>query len=534
MEQEQKISGQFVFWGGLALIIVVTLMVYCGAWQYNFVTWDDPIHVSQNPYYPPQRLGDLGVFWRQSFEACYLPVDFTVWGVLAYFFGGSANPGSGNLPPAPFHILNVATHILSILLVALLMRRLKIGPAGTLFGAAIFALHPLQSEAVSWVSAFKELNGLFLSLITLHLYLSASEGKHFWPLTVAGGLASVLATLAHPMTAGFSVAALLMIENRSRRDIFVPAFWVLFGAVIAVVTRTVQPLDPDSVVPPLYLRPAIAGDSLMFYLWKLVWPFGYGIDYGRTPAYVLSHSAAPLLSLVPVAAVATLLFLWKRDKPLARLLTLFLAVLTPMLGLIPFSFQMYSTVADRYFYAPMLGLCMAAGLLFDRAFARVGKLAPGLAGIALAACLFLGYRTTLQSVVWYDSVALLENALKINPQSWGSENNLALVFIQSDNLPAALDHADRAIQIKPKLGQAWLNKATILLRQEHYRASRDCYQKVVELRPDISDGYYGLAIVAYSQGEKHKALGLLDQALQRQPDFQAAIDLRRKVEAIPG
>src|SRR5207248_6403289 len=103
---------------------------------------------------------------------------------------------------------------------------------------------------------------------------------------------------------------------------------------------------------PLRSRLLVSSDALGFYLWKLAWPLHLGVDYGRTPAVALADPIVRLVWLIPAVLLATACWWWRRRRdaaPLASIL-LFIIGVGPVLGLVPFDFQVYSTVADHYVY----------------------------------------------------------------------------------------------------------------------------------------------------------------------------------------
>ena len=92
---------------------------------------------------------------------------------------------------------------------------------------------------------------------------------------------------------------------------------------------------------PLWQRPFIAGDALAFYLAKMLLPWRLGIDYGRSPLFVLDHAWGYLTWLVPVGLGLLLWRLRRRYPMLCLAAALFVAGLLPTLGLVPFLFQTF-------------------------------------------------------------------------------------------------------------------------------------------------------------------------------------------------
>jgi hypothetical protein len=136
--------------------------------------------------------------------------------------------------------------------------------------------------------------------------------------------------------------------------------WGLLCLGLFFVTHSAQPVT-TAIVTPVWTRPFIVGDALAFDLSKLVWPTRLGIDYGRSPVWLMTQSWAYFTGLIPLTLGV---FAWvgrSRYPVLAAAFGIITAALLPTLGLTPFVFQIYSTVADRYQYLAVFGLAFASG-----------------------------------------------------------------------------------------------------------------------------------------------------------------------------
>src|SRR5205823_5661753 len=155
------------------------------------------------------------------------------------------------------------------------------------------------------------------------------------------------------MTPLIAVAIDGFIFGRFRRRVIV---WFVPAIVCAIIAKRVQPAPYDSIVVPFWGRPIVAGDTIAFYLYKLVWPLRLGVDYGRTPRETLASGWEYLTSSVPLA-IAIVLWMKRRKIPfLVAGAIVFMLGMLPVSGLVRFDFQIYSTVADHYLYLPMLGV----------------------------------------------------------------------------------------------------------------------------------------------------------------------------------
>lgn len=433
-------------------IFSITLLVFMPVVGHSMLTWDDGDAIYQNPDYKPPVLDGLKSMWAHpmhGYHGLYVPVTYSVWWVAAHFAQRTDPQITGIvLDPRVFHALNVLFHALAAVMVFLILRRLVGADVPAALGTLLFALHPLQVEPVSWASTmYTPLSG-FLALAAAWLYLvfsdargSAGElssadgpraGARRWALFAAATLCFVLALLTKPTVVVMPVMVAvieIVLRRKSIRSCLPLLVWLALGAADALITRDIQP-GRFAYKPELLARPLIAFDALAFYMGKLVLPRNLMTDYGRSPLWVLLHRPAWLLSLIPLAALA-FAFLQRRRAPwlLAGALVFVLGP-AAMLGLVPFDFQHYSTVADRYAYLALFGAAIAAAYAIRAGQAR-GYRVPIPAAAALL--LGLGWTARAQTAVWSDTETLFFHNADLNPTSIAANSSIGdLLFERGD------------------------------------------------------------------------------------------------------
>jgi tetratricopeptide (TPR) repeat protein len=516
-------SGRLPRLLGLVLVLV-TVAVFGAVLGFDFVGWDDDVHLYANPRFQPLTWSNLLTFWQTPYEHLYIPLTYTVWAAVLWLTQKlSSGPASAML----FHGLNVLTHIANVMLVYrlgrfVLTRNGKGDTACIAAGAAafLFGFHPLQVEAVAWVSGFKDVLSGFWSLLALWQYATyvctsdpVRRRTHYGIAT----LAYVLALLAKPSAVVVPSMAWLLVTIalripgwRATRSL-VP--WLLGAVVGGFWTKGQQSDAVLAYVTPWISRPLIALDALAFYLWKLIWPFNLGVDYGRTPWVVLEQSWGVVIALVPLI-LGALVWLGRRQAWTdARLATsLLTAGLFPVLGLVPFMFQARSTVADRYMYLALLGpaiaLCWRLGHTQNQTRARA------ICGLVL---LLLGLRSAGQVRVWQNTVTLFTHALEVNPDSALAHNNLGFALAQRGKPEAAISHYQRALQLRPDFAYPHNNLGLVLASQGKLEEAVRHYQQAMLLRPYYTNAYKNLALTYVRQGKPEAALSLLRQARQFAP-----------------
>jgi Tfp pilus assembly protein PilF len=233
---------------------------------------------------------------------------------------------------------------------------------------------------------------------------------------------------------------------------------------------------------PLAKRPLVALDALGFYLSKLFVPTGLGIDYGRAPSHVAAGLPMVLgtLFLLLLVAVASMRRLRRGGWALAGMLV-FVAGLLPVLGLVPFDFQFYSTVADRYAYIAMSGpALLLTDLLGRRPRWGTGPRGAGLSiwrsAMATGVILLLALTSFVQTGVWVSDASLFQHALAVNIDSVAANQTLGYLAAQAAQqggeagserdrlLRRALEFDNRALAVNPNNPRAHFNRANLFLR----------------------------------------------------------------------
>ncbi len=204
----------------IGLIVLAVLVVFGPLVRNGFTDWDDQDTIWNNPHLRPATWKSIQYYWLHSEAELYMPVTYTVWGGLAHL-GERKSAGATTAPdPAYFHAANILVHMLAAIVAFLILRRLikKDWPACA--GALLFALHPMQTEAVAWASGMKDvLCGLFV-LIALWQYIvwiqdratdptragPAQKGGYFH--YIAAMLALILGMLCKPTAVVTPVLAL--------------------------------------------------------------------------------------------------------------------------------------------------------------------------------------------------------------------------------------------------------------------------------------------------------------------------------------
>ncbi|MBU0480395.1 MAG: tetratricopeptide repeat protein [Proteobacteria bacterium] len=501
-------------------LAVVVVLVFGRTVGFDFVSYDDTIHVYENHYVRNFSARNLLYFWQQPHEKLYIPLVYNLWAVLAWCSGILFPSGGGEPNPHLYHAANVLCHLLNTFLVFSLLKKLLHDPWGGLAGALLFALHPVQAEAVSWVSGMKDLlSGLFF-LLALNQYVRCLEKDPEARLPVSSYMLAtlffLLALFSKPSVVVLPVVAAVIARcfyHRSLRRL-IPELgpWVALAVPIITMTRSIQVGGGTMAEVSLAHRLLVAGDACSFYLWKLFWPLGLTFDYGRSLEYVLAQGWVYLTGIIPVLAA---LVIWRFRRPwLLAAAGIFISLILPVSGLVPFPFQMMSTVADRYLYLAILGPALAAGW----AFSRYRQKKPVLI-VAVLIPVLLGAGTVVQKSHWRNSDALYENSLKINSRSWMSLHNLGALAQIRGQYNEAMAYYEKALAVKPDSPIAWSiyrDIGSLYRITGEYEKSIAAYRKSLDFWPE-APAYYGLGQTYLAMGDPAAAIPVLIRAVEKDP-----------------
>ena len=366
----------------------------------------------------------------------------------------------------------------------------------------LFALHPLQLESVGWISELRGLTSGGFALLALNAFAlsrQASERARARKLLAASAVSVICAMLCKPSAAVLPLVALVIdrvvFRTPWRKALAAASIWAAVALPFALITRAAQGI-PAAGQSLWWQRPFIAGDALTFYLFKTSVPIDLGVDYGRTPHWVMSRVWGYLAWVVPVALLM-FGYLNRRRRPITWLgALLFVMFLLPTLGLVPFAYQAYSTVADRYAYLALIGVGLIVADAVDGARSQMTA-----ARVAATACLALALLSFNQSRYWLMSSTFPRHTIDVNPAAAFAYNNLGDAELANGDLDAALADYRACVERDPTRVMAQVNLAEVYtaLNQpaEAARAIAQAEQAPEMTADDLSN--LGIALMKMNQ-----------------------------------
>lgn len=505
-----------VAWILALLLVTMTFFVYQQAWNAGYI-WDDDKYVTENHLLTAPD-GLKRIWFSRDSPSQYFPLVYTTFRIEHAIWG---------LHPTGYHLVNILLHAVNALLAWMLLRRLHV--RGAWLAAALFALHPVNVESVAWITERKNvLLGVFFLLALFAWLRFADAGGSRWRYYALALLLYAL-SLFSKTTACTMPAALLLILWLRRIPITVArlaqvAPFVVLGLAMGLLTmwweRHIQGTQGELFAMGLTERVLVASRAVWFYASKLAWPADLAFSY---PKWDISASdPADYAWLMITLAAAGAIYFARRfvGRGVEVAAVYYVAMLSPMLGLIMLYTFRYTYVADHYQYLATLGPLALFAAFFTSIADRFGgaQRLVAHAVIAFALLLPLGVRTWQQCAIYKDEETLWRATIEVNPGSWMAYNNLGIIQLRRGEIDNAIAQFTKALEIDPEYAEAHYNLGNALVRNNAAEQAISRYTKAIELNPRIVGAYVNLGTVLLQRGRAAEAVAHLQTAAAIAPN----------------
>jgi protein O-mannosyl-transferase len=419
---------------------------------------------------------------------------------LAYLFTFQ----SAGLSTTGFHLLNVGLHAANAVLIVFLGLRLGFHRAAVWAAALIWALHPVHTEAVTYMSATADpLHTLFTLAGLIALVPRAPSGPVTWAKAAVSAAWFALAILSKEAAIVFpalAMACLFAVSEKKwhwRTYLKTLPLWGL--ALIYLVARktvldfdesfqfyTTQNIYTENVLYRIYTFLA----TLPAYFGVLLWPEGLHMERSF-PVYV-NFFIWPVLVGAAIVILSVVLFVKGAVRPGKTLAALalswgvlwFFSAHVPHMGiLIPVN----AFFLEHWLYLPSIGLILGAAHFSVRLVG--GRVV--VAAAVVVSCV-LGVLTFKQNRVWSDAITFYTHILKFNPGTARLHNNLAMAYSDRRQTEKAKEHYLKAIEIADTYPQTRHNLGLLFFDQGQIDEAIAHWERAVQLNPRFHHSHAAL------------------------------------------
>ncbi len=475
----------------LAALGALGFLIYSSALGGAFL-FDDAALVRDNPFiksfsqlpklFTENIWAGVGIeyfFYRPLQMVTYL-IDHALWG----------------MDPKGYHLTSIAVHVLTAWAMFCLVWLLFANRWLAFLTALFFVVHPVHTEAVTYIAGRADpLVALFM-LLTLGLYVKLGERKDA-KLLLLLAVSYALALLSKEYA--LILPALALVYHLAlKKKVNWPAVVTLgavFAAYLALRTLVLHSAAQRSSAPGTFGErlPGVF-ISIASYLRLLVAPINLHMEYGSR-VYSFDEPAAGL-GLILTAALFIYAFIKRRSEPL-----IYFSVLWFFVALVPVSnlFPLNATMAEHWLYLPSLGFFLLLAYFLDRLY-RSGRARNLSLALIVGVVGVNAYLTFRQNDYWKDSVTFYSRTLKHNSQGARMYNNLGSEYNEMGRREEAIEMFKKALDNNPSFAAAHENLAIAYYYTNRYALAVQHFDKAITLGYPVNQDLAQL-LEPHRQGE---------------------------------
>ena len=554
-------------------IVCLTILVLVGILYFNslgnqFTNWDDGM-IYQNPSIRNLNWDGIKKIFTLEKGNTFQPIRMLSYAIDYHFW---------KLNPIGYHITNILFYILTCIMVFFTLRFLSGGlrkeasPNShgrvAIFGALLFAAHPVHVEAVTWLAARKEVLQGFFFFLAFYFYLIGREeetSKKTVYLSIV--LASfLLAVLSKSSAVVFPGVIILYELTRGKEKLasFIKEHWVFIVAALAlsgIFTFIMMKVMFEAGGIKQYRGFGIGSNILvcMYVFLESIKLLIFTINYSAAYSFVVSMPVFCLkniiLILITFSLFAISVLSLRRTKVIFFSFFFFFITLLPYLNIIPIS----TLKADRYVFIASFAYVFLLGVAFDRFYSyQHKKFSEGFFKLlSLVLFIFLlaaySFMTLRQNTIWENSYTLwtdavekhpasstanalmgvvymeiamdleavkyLERAVELLPYDYQSRNNLGIVYGRLDEPEKALKEFATAIQLRPDDDTIKINLSVFYQRQKDYKKAEEVLKYLLSRNPKNANLYFRLGLVYKDAGQYEAAVSEFLKSVELAPDI---------------
>ena len=546
------------------LLATGTFLLFCGTLAFQFV-YDDRMQILENAsitkwsYVPQYFTRNVWALIDPNILANYYRPLFLLWLKINYALFGLNSTG--------WHLLSIALHVIAVVQVFWLGRRLMRSEWAAATAAALFAVHPVHIESVAWISgATDPMLAVFMLGSTLAFLRYVDEagsghgGKwaHAWSI-IFFGLALLSKEVAVMLPLMLLPTALYVRKAKtSPRDVGLAAvpYFLMIVAYLLVRQHALEgfahPLSPFSTMHMVLTWPSV----LVYYVRELVAPLWIS-PYANVHWVTAANAEFWIPLAICFALICAAWLYWKKSSERNLLNALYAWILLPILPVLYIKvFSASELVHDRYLYLSSVGFCLLLVVIVRALAARVTistKVWKALAGIVIAGLTLL---TFSGEMYWASDLLLFKHALEVAPGNTSAAVNLGIMYAEHkrpdlaepllrgvyerspNSAPAAYNYGEllagnhqwamaepilrRALELDPRNDKWWMEFANVELTLGKTTEAMAAARNAVALRPNGYSYHAVVAVIALKSGDRETAEREFREELRLHPDNRAA------------
>jgi Tfp pilus assembly protein PilF len=540
----------------LILILLLGFLAYSNTFGVPF-QFDDEDYIETNIF-----VTQPGKIFSPLSTASRLPegnVRLTVFTRYLGHLSFALNYVLGGLEPTGYHAVNLAVHLINALLVYWLvvltfrtprMNGSRLGESSrliALFSALLFVSHPVQTQAVTYLTQrFTSLCAMFY-LVSLTLYIKArlSEGRKCRALYLFSFVSALTAMftkeIAFTLPVAIALYEFMFLESglKGRVKKLLPYLLLMPIVPILVLVTDVELDSCRSIFDVVAGATTTQHETTRWeyfltqqrvittYLRLLVLPINQNLDYDYPVFHELLDPQVlpPFLLLMSVFGLG--LHLLRRSstsEPALRLIAFgifwFFIAASVESSVIP----IVIVISEQRVYLPSAAFFPAfvAGIFYATEKIGVKKIFAVTAAVCIAVAVSFSVAAYSRNAVWKTELSLWTDVVSKSPGNWRGHYNLGNALRDAGAIDKSIEHYQTAIRLKPGKAMPYNNLGIAYKKKGRLEAAVEQYEMAIEADPFYANAYSNLGNVYLAMGLYDKAIGYYETALSLDPDYPDA------------
>ncbi|MBF0320751.1 MAG: tetratricopeptide repeat protein [Nitrospirae bacterium] len=543
----------------ILIIAAACVIVYCNSFKAPFM-FDDYTNIIEKNVV--RDIGDVTSkaprWWLNNYLLIIPTANRRFVAILTF----AMNYKLHGMDVVGFHVFNLIVHMCNAMFIYLLVRLIFRSPFFTssgfgagvmaLFTALLFAVHPIQTSAVTYIAQrYTSLATLFC-LISIVAYVSsrltASRAARYM-LYATSVFSAILAMrskeIAFTLPVIAAVLEFMFFGGKLKKRILylLPLMSTMliipmsilsekYATAASALNTAVSSADSSMkaavvalLTPPEYLFTQFR--VIVTYLRLLFVPVGLNLDYDY-PVFRSFFSPEVALSFLVVAAVfASSVYMFyrsavlpedNRDRYAARLYSFgilwFFIALSVESSVLPIK----DVINEYRLYYPSVGFfiaLMAVAMWLSEKKAGPMKVVPALAVIVV----LLSAMTLQRNEVWADRIKLWEDTVRKSPNKARPHYNLGYDYLRHGRIPDAIREFQTAVTLRPDYAEPYNNLGDIYASQGRMDEAFDAFKKAIQYSPDFAVAYNNLGTIYDERGQFDEARTNYQTAIKLIPEY---------------
>lgn len=437
-------------------------------------------------------------WWPKADTTAYRPIVTTTY-LLNWAVLGNGRHARAADQVIGFHWVNLILQGINAILGYFLLLRLLRRDWIAFFGAALFAVHPLGVETVTYIVGRADEIAMMLFIACTLLYIRSTETTGMRRLPWILGIMILFAAgcMSKEFMPAFLAVPILYDSiyrwgseqyrgQRARRILIDFACYVFMSLALVAVLAIRSVVFRDTLSPPVpfvdnpllgfawdnagslstniynwVLARLTACNVAAKSIWKMLWPVHLSSDYSYNQINLFGWQLSDIEDIKSILAalfVAGTLVLaawfYKRNKAVTFFIGYFWITYGPTSNFLVYT---RSIMGERFLYAPLLAFCVLSVISFEALSRRIGStleldreslrhpwprlVAPALFAVILT---LFGIRTYVRNFDWRSNLTIAESELKESPRSFRGYDSLAQAYYELD----PVGKLDRIIELE--------------------------------------------------------------------------------------